>query len=119
MIHSKSCHPVEHIITGINYLINRITSYPITKCNIITIDFLLKINGYQYPNTKKLIRHKQLSKQEDNNIKPKKWAVFTYTGKDTRFITKLFKEFNINISYRTRNTIGNILANKRPNNNPL
>jgi hypothetical protein len=44
--------------------------------------------------------------------------LFTYTGKDTRFITKLFKEFNINISYRTRNTIGNILTNKRPNNNP-
>jgi hypothetical protein len=34
---------------------------------------------------------------------------FTYTGNETRSITKLFKEFNINISYRTRNTIENIL----------
>jgi hypothetical protein len=39
-----------------------------------------------------------------------KWAIFTYTGKDTRFITKLFKRFNVNIYFRTRNTIENILT---------
>jgi hypothetical protein len=38
-----------------------------------------------------------------------KWAIFTYAGKEIRFITKLFKEFNVNISFRTINTIENIL----------
>jgi hypothetical protein len=33
MIHNTSCHPIEHKISGINYLINRITTYPISQYN--------------------------------------------------------------------------------------
>jgi hypothetical protein len=42
----------------------------------------------------------------------KKWAKFTYVGKETRFITKLFKETNIRISFSTSNTITKILNNR-------
>jgi hypothetical protein len=35
-----------------------------------------------------------------------KWATFTYIGKQTRFITKLFKNTNIKIAYKTQNAIG-------------
>jgi hypothetical protein len=87
MIHGMSCHPIEHKIAGINYLINRITTYPITKQNIDieeqTINLLLKINGYHYLNAKNLMRHKQLHANENNNkVKNinknhNKWAVFT------------------------------------------
>jgi hypothetical protein len=71
-------------------------------------------------NVKNLIRHKQLRANEDNskainiNKNQNKWAVFTYVGKETGFITKLFKEFNVNISFRTRNNIENILTKQRP-----
>jgi hypothetical protein len=71
MIHSKSCQPFEHKFSGINYLRNRITSYPITKCinqEEKTIDYPLKANGYHYLNTKKLIRHTQLRVKDDDNI---------------------------------------------------
>jgi hypothetical protein len=125
MIHRKSYHQTEHKFAGINYLINRIITYPITNCNIDieeqAINHLLKINEYHYLNVKNLIRRKQLRAKEDNG-KPKnknlnknhnKWAIFACTSKDTRFITKLFKEFNINISFRTRNTIENILTKQR------
>jgi hypothetical protein len=69
----------------INYLINRLTSYPITKCNTRKeeeiVDYLLKINGYQYLNTKQFIRQKQLRKNEKRcNNRSERWAVFTYTG---------------------------------------
>jgi hypothetical protein len=37
----------------------------------------------------------------------KKWATFTYTGSETKFITKLFKNTNLKIAYKTVNTIGN------------
>jgi hypothetical protein len=33
MIHSMSCHSIEYKFAGINYLINRITTYPISKQN--------------------------------------------------------------------------------------
>jgi hypothetical protein len=39
----------------------------------------------------------------------KKSATFTYTGKETRAITKVFKNTNIRISFKTTNTIKNHL----------
>jgi hypothetical protein len=41
-----------------------------------------------------------------------KWATFTYVGKETRFITKLFKDTNVKIAFTTDNTIGKRLALK-------
>jgi len=34
-----------------------------------------------------------------------KWATFTYIGKETTYITKLFKHTNIKIAYVTNNSI--------------
>jgi hypothetical protein len=50
MIHNTSCHPTEDKISGIiNYLINRVVTYPISEYNINkekqTIENLLKANG--------------------------------------------------------------------------
>jgi hypothetical protein len=42
-----------------------------------------------------------------------KWATFTYSGKETRIITKLFKGTQIKIAYRTSNTIENIQINTK------
>jgi hypothetical protein len=87
MIHSNSCHPIEHKFAGINYLINRIATYPITKCNINieekTINHLLKNNGYHYLNIRNLIRRRQLHANEDNNSNNKnqnKWAILHIQG---------------------------------------
>jgi hypothetical protein len=107
-----SCHPIEHKFGGTNYLINRITTYPITKQNVDiekqNINHLLKSNRYHYLNATELIRYKQLhindhnNKDKNINNNHKKLAVFTYTGKDTGFITKLFKESNTKylVSYK-------------------
>jgi hypothetical protein len=57
----------------------------------------------------------QLRAKEDNSSNNKnqnKWAIFTYTGNESRSITKLFKDFKINISYHTRNTVENILKQR-------
>jgi len=34
-----------------------------------------------------------------------KWAKFTYVGKETEFIAKLFKISNLKIAFTTQNTI--------------
>ena len=36
-------------------------------------------------------------------------AKFTYVGKETKFITKLFKNSNLKISFKTENIIGKLL----------
>jgi hypothetical protein len=76
MIHNMSFHPIEHQFAGINYLINRITTYPITEQNVDieeqNINHLLKANGYHNLNSTELIRYKQLHindhKNKDKNI---------------------------------------------------
>jgi len=42
-----------------------------------------------------------------------KWVTFTYIGKETTFITNLFRKANIKISFRTNNIIQNLLIHKQ------
>jgi hypothetical protein len=51
------------------------------------------------------ISHTQQTDDIHDIATPKKWATFTYTGKETKYITKLFKNMNLNIAYKTNNTI--------------
>ena len=62
-------------------------------------DFLRVWNGYL------LRRHLPLLPPE----KEHKWFTFTYTGKETRHITNLFKHANLRIAFRT-NTLHNHLT---------
>ena len=43
----------------------------------------------------------------------RKWATFTYVGRDTTFITKLFKKTDLKIALRTSNNIQGLLMNKK------
>ena len=48
--------------------------------------------------------HKKITLDNPNSTPQrtkKKWATFTYVDKQTRFITKLFKNTPVNIAYRT------------------
>src|SRR5215475_13756238 len=44
-----------------------------------------------------------------------RWAKFTYVGKETRLITKLFKNTNIKVTFTSDNTIENRLTTKHKN----
>jgi hypothetical protein len=48
-------------------------------------------------------KKKQNINTDPQHQKPK-WAVFTYSGKETRRITKLLKDTKIKIAFRMRNT---------------
>jgi hypothetical protein len=45
-----------------------------------------------------------------------KWATFTYVGPQIKFITKLFKHTNVNVAFKTNNTLGHILTHNTYNN---
>lgn len=112
MIHNNSCHPNEHKKAGINYLINRMNSYPITPKNKTQekyiINQMLTNNGY------KQLETYQKQKQTPHNNENTKWATFTYFGPATRTITKLFRNTNIKIAYKTHNTLKRHLVHKPP-----
>jgi hypothetical protein len=48
------------------------------------------------------------------NTEHKTWATFTYDRQEIKTTTKLFKDKNINIAYKTCNTIEHILLPKTP-----
>jgi len=51
---------------------------------------------------------KSTTKQEQDSRK-KKWAKFTYIGSETRYITKLFKNSKIKVTYTTNKNLGKLL----------
>jgi len=58
-----------------------------------------------------LFRIKLKNKQEDQK-EENMCAKFTFVGKETRLITKLFKDTNIKVAFTTDNTIGKRLKTK-------
>jgi hypothetical protein len=89
IIPNSSCHPYEHKLSGIKYLLNRLNTYPITKkskqTEKTTIKNILQKNEY---NTSLL--EKPLSQPQKQNIneEPKhqttKWATFAYCRKEDK-----------------------------------
>jgi hypothetical protein len=73
-----------------------------------TIKHVISNNKYDTAIINKLKTPNNNKKQESRN----KWAKFTYIGKETKFITKLFKDSPINITFTTRQTIKKLLSTK-------
>jgi hypothetical protein len=109
IIHNTSCHPAEHKVMAFNFLFNRLNTYPLNNLNknnelqIINqianeneyqpTSMILKFKANKKPNTPHTT-HKTQEIPEN-----KKWAVFTYVGQETRYITKLFRNTSIKTAF--------------------
>ena len=58
-----------------------------------------------------LIAYKE-KRKKDKDVKKTQWAKFTCTAKETRAITKSFKNSNVKIGFSTNNAIGKLLATR-------
>jgi hypothetical protein len=113
IIPRDACHPPEHKHAAIRHLINTMNTYDLNKYNKkaehVTIKYILKNNGYDASVIKQLNKTKPKVKQNKNkNL----WAKFTYVGRETKFITKLFKESSVKVTYTTNNIISKYLSMK-------
>ena len=66
-------------------------------------------------NTSVLNKSSGRNTRRDKDIQKNRWAKFTYCGKETRMITKLFKNTDVKVTYRTKNNLGKLL---KPHNIP-
>jgi hypothetical protein len=64
------------------------------------INQILTNNGYQQQTM-----HRKHKHNPTDITQKTKWAIFTYHGPDTRTITKLFRNTNLKIAYKTTNSI--------------
>jgi hypothetical protein len=111
IIPMTSCHPSEHKRSTIRYLQNSVLTYPISEQQkqqeIRVITHILHHNGY--PHTY-LDISRRISSIPVTQTTNKKWAKFTYMGKETRFITKILKKPGLHIAYTAKQTIGKLLT---------
>jgi hypothetical protein len=115
IIHNDSCHPLEHKKNAINYLLNRINQYPITSKNKKEEESIINVilNNNNPINIKQRFQVNKNKKKKRKEGKKKKWVTFTFLGPETRIITKIFKNTDIAIPYRTRNNITHVLKTKK------
>jgi len=59
--------------------------------------------------------HNNKTKQEQDN-RQKRLAKFTNIGRETRHITKLFRNINIKVAYTTNNNLGKLLDMQKTQN---
>jgi hypothetical protein len=85
-------------------------TYPISKENqnheLQNIKTILQNNNYPphtYINTKTRMN---INTTPSTTLK-QKWSAFTYTSRETKTITRLFKNNNLRIAYKTKNTLQN------------
>jgi hypothetical protein len=99
-----------------NFLLNRLNTYPLSRTDknseLQIINQIARENEYYPTNTTLKIKNKSKINAEKSKLKlplrkpeDKKWVVFTHTGKETRYITKLFKNTSVKPTFKTANTL--------------
>jgi hypothetical protein len=109
-----SNHPAQHKYASIRFLYNGLNTYHLQdyeyKEEEDTIHGILSNIGFPVHTHKPptLRRHTPTLVKETNTT-THKWASFIYTGKETTFITNLFKKTDLKVTWRTTNTIQRLL----------
>jgi hypothetical protein len=115
IIPNDSCHPLEQKLAATRYFANRIHTYnldhPQKQKEIDIVKHIIHNNKYNTSllnricnNTKQ--KQRQRHEQENQN---QRWVKFTYIGRETRHITKLFKNTSLKVAYTTKNNLGKLL----------
>ena len=108
-------YPPEHELAAIKYLVNRLTTYPICEINkrkeYDTIKQILYNNKYDVKILDKI------TPTNDTQTQGGKKNKFTHVGRQTKFITKLFRNTKLKVSFKTENTRRRILTQKNKHTN--
>jgi len=114
--HFLSIHPNEHKLAAYRYYTERMLNLPLNaerhKREWLTILRIEQRNGFPPTTIQKLrrqIKQKQHTAPHINMNKNKKWATFTFISPHIPKITNLFRNTNVMIAFRCRNTVGNLI----------
>jgi hypothetical protein len=111
----NSCHPTQHKIAALRYFTNRLNTYPIEQTERINektiIQNIAHNNSFPIHIINELLKKPPTQKRPEQ--KTRKWATLTYYGKESYQISKIFKDTNVQITYKTRNTL-QYLQNQKP-----
>jgi hypothetical protein len=125
-IHYNSNHPMEHKMAAYRFLLNRVHQLPITQeykeQEMNTIYQIAKKNGYTTTiaklNTQIIIKNQNKTKHKaihQHNKLTKKRIIFEYHSPIIKKITNIFKNTNLHITCRVRNTTQRLLKTYNTN----
>jgi hypothetical protein len=104
--------------TNKNWL-HRLHKLPLNGINkakeLNTFINIVENNGYNRQQILRIYHSIEQQNHKNNDDVQQKWVPFTFTGNYIRTITKLLKNTNIKIAFKTNNTIGNILKDRITN----
>jgi hypothetical protein len=115
----NSCHPSEQKLAALRYFSNQLNSYHLEQDEKerekLIIQNIAHNNSFPPHIINKLINKQPpqtmtTTTQTKNNNK--KWATLTYFGKETYRISKIFKDTNIQIAFKTKSNLQHLLNQK-------
>jgi len=111
-----SNHPTHHKYAAFRFLFNRLDSYNLQE--EVYQHELNIIHNMLHNNTFPIKPHKppthNLTRPTAPRTTKQKWASITFVGKETSYITNIFRKTELKIAFRTTNTLGNPLSHKNP-----
>jgi hypothetical protein len=111
-----TCHPIQQKYAAVRFLYNRLHTYDLDEDaeskELNTIHNILHKNTfplqtYNFVSRNTNIKHTLTQPQTHTHTHTHthKWATFTYVGKETRFITQIFKNTDLRFAYNTIETL--------------
>jgi len=112
-----SNHPTKHKYTAIKILYNRLNTYQLRKEEYQQEENIIHNIRYNnsFPIQPQIPPNRNPNQQQISPTCKQRCATFTYVGKETTYITNIFKHSDISIAYHTNNTIQNHLIHKNWN----
>jgi len=102
IIPKDSCHPQEHKQAAIGYLLTRMNNYHLERTaeehEYNTVKQILRNNKYNPPGIDIIVNKHTEEREKQDYTNSHRWAKFTYVGRETKYITKLFKNLLIKIA---------------------
>ena len=112
-----SNHLAQHKYASIRFLYNRLSTYHLQDDEYIeeedTIHGILSNNGFPaHTHKPPTLRQHTSTLVKETSTTTHKWASFTYIGKETTFVTNLFKKTDLKVAWCTNNTIQRLLMSQ-------
>jgi len=109
IIPNDSCHPEEHKLAAVRSLYDRLDNYhlpPDRRQNEDNrIQQILQNNGYSTPALPLTSNYKKNQPPSEKPLRDR----FSYCSRETRAVTKAFKNTKIKVTYSTKNTLQKLL----------
>jgi hypothetical protein len=114
----SSNHPTQHKYATIRFLYNRLNTYNLQENEYKTegsiIHNIMQNNDFPiHPYHPPPPRQTTITPDKRMTTTIQKWASFTYIGKETTFITNLFKKTEPGIALRSNNTMQSLLMQRQ------